>query len=513
MKITYLSVLFTALLYVNATYSKVQAQQPTANIHTLSGDITIDGIPDEQCWDSITAIEIDVNHLEDEPSVSASWKAAWTTQGLFICVEGEDDIWAPSWETELSNWQSDNIEVSLDFSNPQKDGKGGIDGLGNYAFYFDFQEFDTNLCVYREAIGGEGENGSKCYYASDYNGEGNYSMEYFIPADQLFVYGYEDGTLVDLKENTVIGFDAGVVDTDYIDGTERQRKFWANSGSTDESWNNMDDVGLVTLLGDGEEVDITLNVDDCTDTVHVKRTICQGELYNFYGQNLSMAGVYYHTAICSTVELTLFVANGNYSDTTVVDTSICAPNEYNFFGEQLMSSGTYFYGQNCSDITQLNLTVHEQSFTSIYPVIFKGQSYEGHTQSGLHQKKLVNSMGCDSLLSIYLGVIETIPSEVVVSVNTVFITVVDSKNAVTVRETSGELYVKMYPNPADVFLNLSAEQIIEEVYIVDMRSSVVLGETINAKFTNIDISSISPGSYIVELRFSYGTVSKILVVE
>lgn len=235
------------------------AQQPTTDAATITGDVKIDGKLDETAWLDATAVDIDKSFSTETPSVTASFKLLWSTQGLFVGITAEDDVWAPSWVTGKADWESDKIEVYFDFSDPQQNGKGAKDAMGDYQIGMNFQEEGMNDGVFHKNNGSDGAADSMmCYASTDYDAAGKYTAEYFVPADQLFVAG-AGGAVATLADGTVIGFDVTIVDNDN-DGNGRQRKVWANIGGIDESWNNMDDVGLATLKGTGAEVSVDFNL-------------------------------------------------------------------------------------------------------------------------------------------------------------------------------------------------------------------------------------------------------------
>lgn len=235
----------------------------TANMNTMVGDIKIDGKLDDDAWTDVAAIEIDKVFGTETPTVTAYWKAAWTTQGIFVGIEAVDDVWAPHWVTNsiVYDW----VTISLDLSDPQQDGKGGKDAFGNYNYRSHFQELDMGNTASENAWGQEMQDSSMYYYSTNYNGIGNYSCEFYIPAHQLFINGVKTGKLVELVENTVIGFDAYVIDNDN-DGNGVHRKAWANTGAIHNGWNNMDDVGLLTLKGNGDPINIEFNLPEQVST-------------------------------------------------------------------------------------------------------------------------------------------------------------------------------------------------------------------------------------------------------
>lgn len=233
------------------------AQQPTTDAATITSDVVIDGSLTENAWLDATAVAIDQPFQSEVPSVTAEFKILWSTQGLFVGVDVVDDVWAPSWVTGKADWESDKIEVYYDLSDPQIDGLGASGEMGNYQIGMNFQETTQGEGVYH-TNGGDGDT-SMCYASTTFDAAGAYQAEYFVPASELYTAGMVDGSLLTLADGTVIGFDVTICDND-DDGVGRKRAVWANIGGTDESWNNMDDVGLVTLKGTGAEVAVDFNL-------------------------------------------------------------------------------------------------------------------------------------------------------------------------------------------------------------------------------------------------------------
>lgn len=233
------------------------AQQPTTDAATITSDVVIDGALTENAWLDATAVAIDQNFGTEVPSVTAEFILLWSTQGLFIGVSCVDDVWAPSWVTEKADWESDKIEVYYDLSDPQQDGLGASGEMGNYQIGMNFQETTQGEGVFH-TNGGDGDT-SMCYASTKFDAAGTYSAEYFVPASELYTAGLVDGSLLTLADGTVIGFDVTICDND-DDGVGRKRAVWANIGGIDESWNNMDDVGLATLKGTGAEVTVDTNL-------------------------------------------------------------------------------------------------------------------------------------------------------------------------------------------------------------------------------------------------------------
>ena len=147
-------------------------------------------------------------------------------------------------------------------------------------------------------------------------------------------------------------------------------------------------------------------------------SICAGSTYNFNGQNLSSAGVYTDTVITtggcdSIVTLHLLLKQTASSNSTA---SICQGSVYSFNGRSLTSSGTYqdtLTGANgCDSIAYLHLTVNQPSSGTLNVAICPNQSYNfnGHnlTAAGTYYDTLTNALGCDSFITLHLTNITTV---------------------------------------------------------------------------------------------------------
>ena len=109
-----------------------------------------------------------------------------------------------------------------------------------------------------------------------------------------------------------------------------------------------------------------------TDCIHftilsidtISETICAGEIYDFYGKNLTSEGIYTHTFLnqygCdSIIRLMLAV---NPVTTTPIAASTCQNTPYSFAGKDLTVAGVYRDTlqtfQGCDSIVELTLTVN-----------------------------------------------------------------------------------------------------------------------------------------------------------
>ena len=103
--------------------------------------------------------------------------------------------------------------------------------------------------------------------------------------------------------------------------------------------------------------------------------------------------------------------------------------------------------------------------------------------------------------------------DVVTNNNTIIISVVDNNGDLIAREEEGILYVSLYPNPAEQFINVSSEMTIYELEILDLSGNVLKYELINALTAEINLGDFIAGNYILRLDTESGVVTKQFVLE
>ena len=219
---------------------------PTAVVKRATVAPVIDGNIDE-VWATANKYTIKVPFQAETPTLgeegTTTWKALWNDNGIYVLVEVNDDIWSPAYDgtAPSQGYNYDKPEVYFDVNSDKKDGlgtKGDGNGGGNGHYQFApnaiLDEVSGDMS---SVVGGNGATYSfKLIYPS-------YFVEYFIPFTKLID---KDGNSVD--RTSEIGFDVTVIDND-VKEPVRNRMNWANAGALDESWNNMDDAGIITLEG------------------------------------------------------------------------------------------------------------------------------------------------------------------------------------------------------------------------------------------------------------------------
>ncbi len=166
---------------------------------------------------------------------------------------------------------------------------------------------------------------------------------------------------------------------------------------------------------------LTLNLTvNTTVTGSFSQSICIGSSYLFNGQQLTQSGSYNDTLTATggcdsivTLHLTVNpVLTGSFSQ------AICAGGSYLFNGQQLSQAGTYYdtlqTTGGCDSVVTLTLTVNNPSSGSAAATICQGQGYlfngVTHYTAGTYLDTLVNSKGCDSILTLTLTVTPALQS-------------------------------------------------------------------------------------------------------
>jgi uncharacterized repeat protein (TIGR01451 family) len=170
---------------------------------------------------------------------------------------------------------------------------------------------------------------------------------------------------------------------------------------------------MVSTHGCDSTITVQLELVDSFD-IHLNESICEGDSYLFDGQSLTQPGAYfaeYETAAgCdSTVALNLAVWP-NFLHT--VNISICEGNAFDWEGQAITDAGIYSDTlptvHGCDSIIILIVEVLPNSETTINATICQGGTYllEGqpYDVAGTYTALLINSYGCDSLLTLNLSV-------------------------------------------------------------------------------------------------------------
>ncbi|MEN8156891.1 MAG: Ig-like domain-containing protein [Bacteroidota bacterium] len=221
-------------LFAAGAYS----QKPEGVIKRASAAPVIGGAIDA-VWAEANAYNISLPFRSETPTLGSEgetfWKALWTPEGIYVLVQVADDEFLPAYVEGGPHYAYDLPEIFLDVNTTElEDGLGAVDEQGHYMFIpglHDMSNVGTPVTI-------QGKDGLS--YAVIVNNP-DYFMEYFIPFSILKDKNEE---IVDRKG--ALGFDVAVRDRDTGDNVWN-RAVWANTGNVNESWNNMDDCGIITL--------------------------------------------------------------------------------------------------------------------------------------------------------------------------------------------------------------------------------------------------------------------------
>ncbi|MEZ4924681.1 MAG: hypothetical protein R3A50_00280 [Saprospiraceae bacterium] len=289
-------------------------------------------------------------------------------------------------------------------------------------------------------------------------------------------------------ESSICAGEEFVFGTDVLNESGEYSQTFQSSGGCDS---------LVTL---------TLHVLTVMETEYAA-TICSGESYPFNGVILTDEGSY--TAILSAV-------NGCDSMVTVlltvlpvsssaVPATICTGESYSFDGHDLTDSGEYtavFTSENgCDSTVVLDLNVLPEIAESIEATICANESYNFNgvllSIAGVYSSVLVAESGCDSTVTLNLGVLEVAQSSVLAGICA-------GQEYDFYGETINQsgVYTKVFPNAAVngcdsiVELQLSVYPMSQE----SLEATICAGEIFEFNGQVLD----AEGTYTSVLVNSYG---------
>ena len=81
----------------------------------------------------------------------------------------------------------------------------------------------------------------------------------------------------------------------------------------------------------------------------------------------------------------------------------------------------------------------------------------------------------------------------------------------SVTEPIEEVSINIYPNPVSDVLTVRAARDISSICLYDMRGTVILTQQVDGPETNVDMSALSPGAYIIRIFTSVGSIPRTVV--
>ncbi len=165
-----------------------------------------------------------------------------------------------------------------------------------------------------------------------------------------------------------------------------------------------------------------------TSTSTTNASICANSSYTFNGSTFTKAGSYTahltNAVGCDSAATLILTVKSTSTSTT--NASICAGGSYIFNGLAYTSAGTYKVtltnSTGCDSVASLNLTVKATTASTTTASVKLGDSYlfngTSYTASGTYTAHLTNSVGCDSVATLRLTVINPTSSSVTASICT-----------------------------------------------------------------------------------------------
>lgn len=148
--------------------------------------------------------------------------------------------------------------------------------------------------------------------------------------------------------------------------------------------------------------------------VFITKTICEGESYEFGNNTLTQAGLYIDSlksinGCDSIVSLRLIITPSYKTD---LSATICEGENYSFNGKTLNQTGTYYdtlqAASSCDSIIKLDLIVNPTYDEEVNADICQGESYmfgdKRLTTTGIYNETLQTINGCDSVVRLTLNV-------------------------------------------------------------------------------------------------------------
>jgi hypothetical protein len=81
----------------------------------------------------------------------------------------------------------------------------------------------------------------------------------------------------------------------------------------------------------------------------------------------------------------------------------------------------------------------------------------------------------------------------------------------SVTEPIEEVSINIYPNPVSDVLTVRAARDISSICLYDMRGTVILTQQADGPETNVDMSALTPGAYIIRIFTSAGSIPRTVV--
>ena len=299
-----------------------------------------------------------------------------------------------------------------------------------------------------------------------------------------------------------------------VDGY-RDTTAWSTCGSS-YTWNGQSysasgiyELQLSAVGGCDSIVVLDLLLNDDLSPVHseVWESIC-GDSYFWNNSTYTESGDYEVTLNtgCRDSIVTLHLSIGQPT-TTIIDTFVCGVEMFEWQGNKYTSSirdeRTFTTANGCCDSTvvlNLHLHDHERYWLTVLATdsyLWNGRLY---TESGSYTDSLKNMHGCDSVVTLYLTIVEQ-------GENTLGVDDVQLESlTLHPNPTTGELFVAM----TSLGSGASAGSGIGEVLVYSVSGQLMLRQPLlPVGSTRLDISRMPAGVYVVRAGTAAARVVKL----
>lgn len=531
----------------------------------ITDAITIDGLDNESSWgpeESMSDPFMTTDWYGDD-DLSGYFKTCWDIDHFYFFARVTDDI-SHGWDgVEGSWWEFDYVWLYFNMDSSLADGTEYFEDATNIAFNRELPYQFAGELSWNEDRAALDE--------MDFiveNSSGYYTVEaaipwvYFLPGP---VEAIEPDDIYDWLAKAM-GFDVHFVDSDGDDpwvGVRSAHAAWdtdfpdePNDLTEDQAWNNTSVFGILSLTGDINMPPVADAGPDQEVTEGDEVTLDGTGSYDPEGEDLSYTWIptggitlsdihasnptftapevpfdaNYPIGLrvndgtgTSTIDyVTIHVIQKNVApianagaDQTVNERELVVLNgsvSTDFDGDPLSYQWTSLQATGIIGATTVSPML-------VAPEVLENDSFQfvltvsdGEYFSPPDTMNLfVNSMhdAYDTVVvydTVYM--VETVTHH-----NTILISLVDTDGNLVAREVDGDLYVELFPNPADQFINIRSDITVLEVEILDIEGTVVKSQIVNATEAELNLGGLSAGTYMLRLHTETGMVNKQMVLE
>lgn len=266
--------------------------------------------------------------------------------------------------------------------------------------------------------------------------------------------------------------------------------------------NYLSPSGNYTWLSSGNYLDTLINANGCDSIIAIFLTInnhtsssinpisCNSYIAPSGNYSWGTSGIYLDTipnsqGCDSIITINLTILNESYFNINISSCdSVISPSGNEVWEVTGVYVDTVTNSLGCDSIISVNVTILENSFstlnqTTCNPIVSPSGMYTW-VNSGIYQDTIPNQVGCDSILTIHLTVLDCFG-----------------------LYNSDPATFKFYPNPTRGFIQITGEVELGETYaIVNLLGEKILWGNIGSDY-RIDCSDLLQGTYFLRINGKY----------